>query len=242
MTDDFDTAVWAQIHHASQRSFIKSIDFFLKDDPEILELETIDEKQMTPFVCAVDGGKTESIQYLMEAGAKVTAMDAFNHGAIEICALKFYIEVLEDFMKLDDERIPTWKHLLRFLKSESDDEAEAAGKCLRTLTQGSKESGMNPHWEEFYKHGGVPVAVNVSKGSISDEAKIPIFKTLLNVIPREEVRDQILSCGGIPVFIKLLTSPCHQMMLYSFQQKFLKSLPNFPNLLKIKHKIMPYLL
>ncbi|XP_033754568.1 ankyrin and armadillo repeat-containing protein-like [Pecten maximus] len=216
MADEFDAAGWAQIHHAAQRGFTKSITFFLSDDASLMELETTDELHLTPFLCAVDGGKEDSIKLLMEQGANVEALSALNHGAIEICANKFYIELLEYFMNLDDPRIPVWKHLLRYVSSEADEEAEAAGKCLRTLTQGSEEGGINPNWEQFYKHGGIPTIVKVAKGSsIADEAKIPAFQTLLNVIEKHEVKEQVISSGGVPTFIKLLKSPCNHVIQLS---------------------------
>ena len=206
MADEFDASGWAQVHHAANRGFIKSLEYFLKDDPELLELETQCERKLTPFLCAVDGGKPESVQGMLDLNANVQALSAHNHGAIELCALKFYIELLEYFIKLDDPRIPVWKNLLRFLTSESEDEAEPAGKCLRTLTQGSEEGGMNPNWELLYKNGGIPVLVKVAKSTLSDEAKIPAFETLLNVIGKYEVKEQFVSAGGVPTFIKLLKS------------------------------------
>lgn len=216
MADEFDGAGWAQIHHAAQRGFTKSINFFLSDDISLLELETTDELHLTPFLCAVDGGKEDSIKLLMDHGAAVEAVTTQNHGVIEICAMKFYIELLEYFMQLDDARLPVWKHLLRFVLSEADDEAEAAGKCLKKLTQKSDEGDTNPMWEHFFNHGGIQTIIKVAKGTtISDESKIPAFQALLNVIDKREVKDQVISSGGIPIFIKLLKSPCNHVIQLS---------------------------
>ena len=215
MADEFDNTGWAQIHHACQRGFLKSVNFFLGDDPTLLELETADGKNYTPFLCSVDGGKVEAIQHLIDVGAKVDAISAHNHGAVEICALKSYIEVLNYFIELNHEKIPVWKNLLRFVSSESDDEADAAGRSLRTLTQGSKADGINPNWEHVYNHGGVPVFVKVAKSSIGEEAKIPTFQALLNIIERQEIKEQVASSGGIPVFIRLLKSTNHHLIQLS---------------------------
>ncbi|XP_071174964.1 ankyrin and armadillo repeat-containing protein-like [Mytilus edulis] len=209
MADEFESNGWAAIHNAAHRGFLKSIDFFLSEDQEFIELETRDELHMTPFLCSIDGNKIEAVEHLMKAGAKVDTINAHNHGAVELCALKQYIEMLEFLIKLDHTQIPVWKNIIRFLSSESEEEAESAGKCLEILTLGSKADGINPKWEPFYNHGGVTTIVKVAKSSISDEAKIPAFRTLLNIIERNEVKEQIASSGGIPVFIKLLKSNNH---------------------------------
>ncbi|KAJ8303491.1 hypothetical protein KUTeg_019887 [Tegillarca granosa] len=242
MADEFDDTGWAQIHHASQRGFVKSISFFLQDDPDLLELETKDERQLTPFLCAVDGGKTDSIQHLMDAGGKIDAMSAQNHGAIEICAMKQYIEVLEYFMKLDEPKLPVWKHLLRFLQSESDEEADAAGRCLRTLTQGSKAGGINPYWEHVYNNGGIPIIVKVAKSSIGEDAKVPTFQTLLNILSKPEVKEQVASSGGIPVFIRLLKS--EKRYLIQLSAEILKEMATVKQYveLEVNNNIIPSLL
>lgn len=215
MADEFDASGWAQIHQAANRGYLKSIQFFVKDDPSLLELETTDGKNLTPFLCAVDGGKIEAVHQMIELGSKIDAINSQNHGAVEMCALKSYIDLLNYFIEKDFEKIPVWKNLLRFVTSESDEEAEAAGKSLRTLTQGSQADGINPNWKSFYDHGGVPVIIKVAKSSIGEEAKIPAFQTLLNIIEREEVKEQVLSSGGIPTFIKLLKSTNHFLIQLS---------------------------
>jgi ankyrin repeat protein len=94
---------------------------------------------MTPFLCSIDGNKIDAAEHLMKAGAKVDVINSHNHGAVEICALKQYIEMLEYLIKLENPKIPVWKNLIKFLSSESEEEAEASGKCLEILTLGSKQ-------------------------------------------------------------------------------------------------------
>jgi hypothetical protein len=71
----------------------------------------------------------------MKAGAKVDVINSHNHGAVEICALKQYIEMLEYLIKLENPKIPVWKNLIKFLSSESEEEAEASGKCLELFVK-----------------------------------------------------------------------------------------------------------
>lgn len=204
MADEFEANGWAAIHNAAHRGFLKSVDFFLSEDQSFVELETRDDLKLTPFLCAITGNRIDAVEHLMKAGAKVDVINAHNHGAVELCALKQYIEMLEYLIKINHAQIPVWKNLIKFLSSESEEEAESAGKCLETLTLPSSESGINEKWKPFYDHGGVTTIVKVAKSSIGDAAKIPAFKTLLNIIGREEVKEQVSSTGGISTFIRLL--------------------------------------
>ncbi|KAL3858741.1 hypothetical protein ACJMK2_008995 [Sinanodonta woodiana] len=206
-TEPFDHLGWAHIHHAANKGFPKSIERFVHADRDSLELETKDELHSTPFLIAVSSGNLDSIKCLLNLGAKIDVINTQNHGAVELCAIRQSISLLEYFIELNDDRLPVWKNLLRFLSSDSEDEAVSAGKCLQTLTQYKAEGEINPNWEAVYNSGGVPVIVKVAKGNIADDAKVPAFHTLLNIIERSEVKEQILSSGGIQAFIRLLKSP-----------------------------------
>jgi ankyrin repeat protein len=46
-------------------------------------------------LCAVDGNRKKAVEYLLENGARSDVINAHNHGAVEICALKIYIEMLK---------------------------------------------------------------------------------------------------------------------------------------------------
>lgn len=203
---DFDENGWAHIHHAANRGFPKSLERFVHADPDQLELKTNDDLGSTPFLIAVASGNLESITCLIGLGAKINTINNHNHGAVEICATRQYIELLEYFIEKNFEQLPVWKNLLRFLSSESEEEAEPAGICLRTLTLKSQEGEINPHWEPVYKNGGVPTIVKVAKSTLNDDSKVPAFQVLLNIMEKQEVKEQIFSTGGIPAFIKLLKS------------------------------------
>ena len=205
-SDDFDEHGWAHIHNAANKGYPRSIEKFVTADPRQLELETIDELRSTPFLIAVTGRTLESIKCLLNLGAKINAINSQNHGAVEICALKQYVDLLEFFIQLNDDNLPVWKNLLRFLSSESEFEAEPAGCCLRTLTQRGAENEINHNWEPVFKNNGIPTIIKVAKSSVGDEAKVPALQTLLNIIEKPEVKEQIFSTGGIPAFIRLLKS------------------------------------
>ncbi|CAG2212123.1 ankyrin and armadillo repeat-containing protein-like [Mytilus edulis] len=213
--EEFDSQGWNQIHRAAHGGYILEVDFNLNENRDLLELETKDDKLMTPFLCAVDGNKMKAVKYLLESGARTDVINAQNHGAVEICALKIYIEMLKYLIEIDNPMIPVWKNLIRFFDSESEEEAEAAGKCLRVLTDRLENNKINPSWEQFYNNGGVNVIVRVARSSLSDEAKIPAFQTLLNLIERLEVQEQISSSGGIIAFITLLKSTNHYVIQLS---------------------------
>ncbi|XP_045192048.2 ankyrin and armadillo repeat-containing protein-like [Mercenaria mercenaria] len=203
---DFDENGWAHIHHAANRGFPKSLERFVHADPDQLELKTSDDLGSTPFLIAVASGNLESITCLINLGAKIGTINNHNHGAVEICATKQYIELLEFFIEKNYEQLPVWKNLLRFLASESEEEAEAAGICLRTLTLKSSEGEINSHWEQLFKSGAVPTIVKVAKSTLNDDSKVPAFQVLLNIMEKQEVKEQIFSTGGIPAFVRLLKS------------------------------------
>ncbi len=122
---------------------------------------------------------------------------------VELCAFKHYIDILNYFIEEDYDTLPVWKNLIKFLGSDVDEEAEAAGKCLRTLTQRSAEE-LNPNWQPAFNNGIVPVVAKVIKSTIGDDAKIQSFHVILNIVERSEVKDQFMSAGGMPALVKHL--------------------------------------
>lgn len=214
---DFDENGWAHIHHAANRGFPKSLERFVHADSNQLELQTNDNLGSTPFLIAVASGNLESINCLMTLGAKVNYINNQSHGAVEICATKQYINVLEHFIKLNRDDLPVWKNLINFLASESEEEAQPAGICLRTLTQPQADHEVNPNWEPVYKNGGITTIIKVAKSTLNDEAKVPALQVLLNMIEKQEVREQIFSSGGIPAFVRLLKSQNNMTIQLSAQ-------------------------
>ena len=89
---------------------------------------------------------------MSSGNAQVDAINSQNHGAVEICAIKQFVSMLELFLSLRLEKLPVWKNLLRMLGSDMEEEVAAAGTCLRNLTDPSSE-GVNPNWEPFYLNG-----------------------------------------------------------------------------------------
>ncbi|XP_052818748.1 ankyrin and armadillo repeat-containing protein-like [Mya arenaria] len=214
---EYDEHGWAHIHHAANRGFEKSLERFVHADPGQLELKTNDETGSTPFLIAVTSGNLESITCLINLGSKINAINNQNHGAVEICANKGFIELLEHFISMGSDQLPVWKNLLRFLASESEEEAESAGTSLRTLTEPSSKGEINPHWEALYKNGCIPTIVKVAKSSLNDESKVPAFQVLLNILEKQEVKEQLFSSGGIPAFVRLLKSQNNMTIQLSAQ-------------------------
>ena len=75
-------------------------------------------------------------------------MDAQNNGAIELCAFKQFIPLLEYFIELNNETLPVWRNLVKFTASDVDEESEAASKCLYTLTM--KLEGYDTNQRYFF--------------------------------------------------------------------------------------------
>ncbi|GFN93002.1 ankyrin and armadillo repeat-containing protein [Plakobranchus ocellatus] len=197
---------WSHIHQCAFRGFVKSLERFVENDRDLLELETADDLRQTPFLLAISSGLQDTVACLIDMGAKTNVTNSQNHGAVEICAIKEFISLLRYLISRDLSNLPVWKNLLKMMSSDLEEEAEAAGKCLRTLTDRSEELGINPDWRTFYDNGGVPTVVKVAKNTMQDYAKIPAFQTLLNIIEMPEVKDQLVSSGGVPAFVKLLKS------------------------------------
>lgn len=121
--DQLDDNGWAHIHHAAFRGFVKSVEKFVNANEEQLEIETGDDLQATPLLLAVMSGQLETVKCLVDLGAKVFVINSQNHGVVELCAFKEYIDVLEYFIEMDHEKVPVWKNLIKFLASDIDDEA-----------------------------------------------------------------------------------------------------------------------
>ena len=66
-----DETGWSHIHHCAYRGYIKSLERFVENDPDSLELQTQDDLGSTPFLLAVSSGIQDTVVSLIELGAKV---------------------------------------------------------------------------------------------------------------------------------------------------------------------------
>ncbi|ELU14680.1 hypothetical protein CAPTEDRAFT_224898 [Capitella teleta] len=201
--NESDENGWGHIHHAAFRGFVKSVEKFVKANDDQLESETGDELRCTPLLLAVMSGNEETVRCLVTLGARVWATNSQNHGVVELCAFKQFIELLEYFIELNDEKLPVWKNLVKFLASEVDDEIEAAAKCLKTLTQ-NDPNGLR--WKAGFDSGIVPTVSKVLKSGCGDEAKVATFHLLLTIIGHQEVKEQAMASGLMTSLIKMLKS------------------------------------
>ena len=210
--NELDENGWAHVHHGAFRGYLKSLEKFVKTSEEQLELETEDELHSTPLLLSVMSGNLETVKFMVELGGNVAAINSQNHGVVELCAFKQFIEILQYFIDLDHEKVPVWKRLIKFQASDLDAEAEAAAKCLRVLTQRSNEA-LHPQWKAAYDDGIIPSVNKVIKGGASDEAKIETIWVLLNMIERDEVKDQYLASGGLAATVKHLKSTNNMIIM-----------------------------
>ncbi|XP_041454687.1 ankyrin and armadillo repeat-containing protein-like isoform X2 [Lytechinus variegatus] len=212
--NDLDDNGWSHIHHAAYHGYIKSIEKFVGASEDQLEFPTNDDKLMTPILLAVDSGKLDTVECLVKLGSDLRYQNTQNQGPVEIAALKQYIDILEYFIKFDHKDLPVWPKLMKFMGSDMDDEAEAAGKMLVILTK-PLEKGLNPYWEPIVQNNGVPVMMKVIKSMICDKAKLYAFTILLNIIQAEVVKEQIVKAAGIPTALKMITSTDREMVYAS---------------------------
>ena len=70
-----DEQGWCHIHHCAFRGYIKSLERFIENDPDSLELQTQDDLSSTPFLLAVSSGIQESVESLLKLGAKVSELN-----------------------------------------------------------------------------------------------------------------------------------------------------------------------
>ena len=66
-----DETGWSHIHHCAYRGYIKSLERFVENDPDSLELQTQDDLGSTPFLLAVSSGIQDTVVSLTELGAKI---------------------------------------------------------------------------------------------------------------------------------------------------------------------------
>ena len=202
--NELDEKGFGHVHHAAARGFIKSVERFINASEEQLELETGDELKSTPLLLAVMNNQLDTVQCLVELGAKVYVVDQNNHGVIEHCTFNQNVQIINYFIELNHEKLPVWKNLIRFLASESDEEAEAAARCLQTLTQPQEDGSANTNWEPAFQNGIIPTVTKVIKSGISDAAKIPTFHIVLNLLRKEEIREQFVTVSGMGAIIRHL--------------------------------------
>ena len=183
----------------------------LKASDEQLELITGDDLHSTPLLLAVMSGNLETVRCLVDLGADVSAINSHNNGIVELCAYKHYIEVLNYFIALDNDDLPVWRNLIKFFGSDIDDECQAAGKTLRTMSERT-DASINPNWEPAFNNGIVPTIVRVIKSMIADEAKIQCFHVLLNILEQDKVKEQFMSSGGIDALIRHLKAQNHTII------------------------------
>ena len=67
------------------------------------------------------------------------AVDSKGHGIVDLCVVRRDCRILDYYARLAIDRMNVWKRLIKLVKSDFDEEAEAASWCLCTLTTDYKE-------------------------------------------------------------------------------------------------------
>lgn len=103
--EEYDEMGWSQIHHAAFNGYNKTIERLVKEKPTIIELETLDEQQVTPLWLAFLLGDICTVETLLLLGANEEKRDALNKGMVEVA--------------IENQRINLIKHLMNKSKFES---------------------------------------------------------------------------------------------------------------------------
>lgn len=204
---------WDHIHHAAYRGFVKSVERFIKADPEALEKETEDALRCTPLLLAAMSGNKDTVECLIGLGASLVAQNNENHGVVELAAFKQYVSLLDFFHNMQDARLPVWKLLIKFMSSTMDDEAEAGASCIRVMTDPSTTAEAEANTDQMdhtahiqiaFDNGVIPAIVKILKSEIADKAKEQVLRVMLNMAAKPEALKQAMSGGLVPPVVKLL--------------------------------------
>ena len=71
--------------------------------------------------------------FLTISGARVNALDAYNHGAVEISVMTENLEMLHLLIEMNLSELNVWKRLVKFLSADTEDEAEKVCGCQQCL-------------------------------------------------------------------------------------------------------------
>ncbi|XP_077982959.1 ankyrin and armadillo repeat-containing protein-like isoform X2 [Glandiceps talaboti] len=210
--NELDENGWSHIHHAAARGFIKSITRFVSASEDQLEFPTADDRHMTPLLLAVESGNLETVKCLVDLSSDLRYVNHYNQGVIEICCSHQYEDVIRYFIDKDDKDLPVWKLVLKYVSSDSDEEAEAGAKILSKLTT-PVDDKIAAYWEPLVSNDGVPILVKVIKSTISDVTKIHVFQVLLNIIEPQLVKEQAVKAGIIPAILKIFKTNNKELIL-----------------------------
>ncbi|XP_014777357.1 ankyrin and armadillo repeat-containing protein, partial [Octopus bimaculoides] len=184
------------------------VERYIEEDPELLEYETADDLNSTPFLLAVTGGKLECVQFLIKKGAKIGAQNSKHQGAIEISLLNKDKAILQYFIDAKFPELPVWKKLFQCLLSDVNKEAAKAAECLEMLTEPYRESmeGDNPNWNCLLQEGGISALIKLLRGNICPTVQSPIVRSLLNMVQCEQTASEMVKKGVMITLAKLLNS------------------------------------
>ncbi|MGH0119994.1 UNVERIFIED_CONTAM: hypothetical protein FKN15_061112 [Acipenser sinensis] len=200
--DQYDDKGWAPIHHAAYRNSSKSVERFVTSGAEQLEMPTRDRLRSTPLLLAVSSASLQTTEVLVSLGADVAAVTTLSHGVVEVSASMLHVDLLEYFISLKNPKLDVYQRLIKFLDSESDEEATSAGQAIVALSRGGE--GKEAHTLPFIERGLVSVAVNVLKKKNVQEVKEQVLNILNNVLEEPGVKEQIFNSGGLPTLTSLL--------------------------------------
>ncbi len=157
-------------------------------------------------------GNLQTVQCFTELGADVLAINRHRNGVVELCAFKQHVDILDFFLSRPEKKVPVWKKLNKFLVSENNEESEAAGKTLAILTK-KVEDGKNPNWQPALDGGVLFAVLKVLDSSRGDNAKVQCSTILTNMIEMAEVKNEVMSIGGIPIIVEQLNTQNKQIVL-----------------------------
>jgi len=239
---ELDKNGWAPIHHAVHDGILAPLEKFVTTNKQLLELRTGDTNS-TPLLVAVSTGNLEAVQALLQLGARPDVVDAKNHGIVDVCASKQYMNILEYLAELNHSKLSVWKSLVKLLRSDFDEEVEGASWSLQALTLGCNDEQPTevspvtaelqlednkspttsssdlgapkilPKWRWAYDSGIVPAIVEVLKSTKSELIKLDTLRTLDHIMNHLEVKEQAQSFGIVVTLPPLVLADNKEVIL-----------------------------
>nr|XP_006821473.1 PREDICTED: ankyrin and armadillo repeat-containing protein-like [Saccoglossus kowalevskii] len=192
-------------------------------------VDAIDSREVLISFLVVGGrswgtsSEVEKDEYTKEKSI-MNDLDEKGWGHIHHAASRGFIKSITRFVMASEDQLefPTAddRHMTPLLlgvesgnlETVEYEEAEAGGMMLANLTTRTEDK-VSPYWEDIYNNEGVTALVKVTKGQISDKAKIYAFQALLNIIEPKDVKDKAVQAGAIPAILKQFKSSDKKLVL-----------------------------
>lgn len=204
--DEFDSSGWSHVHHAAFSGYQKSIARFVRTNEEQLELLTRDGKACTPLLLACSSGAVDTVRFLVELGADLTATDASGLGVVEVSSCSGHINVLEYFLALNSSQVNVYQSLVSGLDSLKG--ARLQISSLKSLIAISSAERL----PAIVDSGAIQAVLKIIDSHGSDEEEILNSLVFLEkIIQSRAAQDVVRKSSGIEVVVRQLGAPAKEV-------------------------------